>query len=81
MDFENIKSQLKEEIESSLTIWGDLLERFFGDNLAYVYAKGSAIKKWDSSIDYVPVISDIDIHYGVHDKKNYLLVIIQGKPA
>ncbi|OLS19498.1 MAG: hypothetical protein HeimC2_41050 [Candidatus Heimdallarchaeota archaeon LC_2] len=44
MDFDNIKSQLKDEVNSVFTIWLGLLENFFGDNLAYVYAKGSAIK-------------------------------------
>ncbi|MFW9893051.1 MAG: hypothetical protein ACFFFO_12650, partial [Candidatus Thorarchaeota archaeon] len=40
---------------------------FLGPRLEYVYAKGSALKKWDSHIDYVPIISDVDIHIGIHD--------------
>lgn len=67
MNLREIKSQLKEDIKSALSIWHDLLKDFHGDNLLYIYSKGSAIKNWDSVIDYVPVISDIDIHYGVHE--------------
>ncbi len=68
MDFGIIKTQLKNEINSALKIWTDLLLNFHGDNLSYIYAKGSAVKKWDTTIDYVPVISDIDIHYGIQDR-------------
>lgn len=63
-----MKFQLKEEISSAIGIWKELIIDFQGDNLSYIYAKGSAIKNWDSLIDYVPVLSDIDIHYGIHDK-------------
>jgi hypothetical protein len=68
MDFHEMKPQLKNEITSAIGIWKELIIDFHGDNLSYIYAKGSAIKDWDSLIDYVPILGDIDIHYGIHDK-------------
>jgi len=70
MEFEDVKDQLKEEVNSAILIWTDLLKEFHGSNLSYIYSKGSAIKKWETKIDYVPVISDVDIHYDVNDKNH-----------
>ncbi len=51
--------EYKLDIEAALNSWTKIL-RDLSVNLAY--AKGSAIKPWDSPIDYVPILSDIDIH-------------------
>lgn len=32
-----------------------------------IYAKGSSIKPWDSLLDYVPELSDVDIQLVLHD--------------
>jgi hypothetical protein len=40
-----------------------MLMDYFGDKLKYAYTKGSGIKPWDSPIDYVPILSDVDIHF------------------
>lgn len=32
------------------------------DRIAGAYLKGSLLKSWDSAIDYVPEISDVDVH-------------------
>ncbi len=39
-----------------------LFEAIPRSNIAGLYFKGSANKEWDSPLDYVPEISDIDIH-------------------
>lgn len=58
-------SQAQLRLEISLmqqSILEALLALTEPDNLKGIYAKGSAIKAWDSLIDYVPELSDIDIH-------------------
>ena len=60
----------KEEVNSCIEIWSKILKEHFLDKIEYAYVKGSAVKEWDSPIDYVPVLSDIDIHVKlVKDKK------------
>ena len=39
-----------------------LFSVFPTDGVLGVYAKGSTVKTWDSPVDYVPEISDLDIH-------------------
>ena len=39
-----------------------LLERSEPGAVTGVYLKGSALKPWDSAIDYVPELSDVDVH-------------------
>jgi hypothetical protein len=52
-------------------IVGALLEKA-GDSIEGLWLKGSAAKSWDTPIDYVPEISDVDIHYRVADTKSFL---------
>lgn len=57
------KKVLKEEIDSMLEVFVEvLLEEIPKSEIEMIYFKGSAQKKWDSPIDYVPELSDIDIH-------------------
>ncbi len=44
-----------------------LLERIPRDEIRAIYLKGSAKKRWDTPIDYVPEASDLDIHLWFHD--------------
>ncbi|MDC0667890.1 hypothetical protein [Nannocystis radixulma] len=44
-----------------------LLERVPRDAIVGLYAKGSAAKPWDAPLDYVPELSDVDLHVLVHD--------------
>ena len=37
------------------------------DAVLGIYSKGSAVKTWDSPIDYVAEISDLDIHVRIID--------------
>ncbi|MEE9409458.1 MAG: hypothetical protein V3V41_00850 [Candidatus Heimdallarchaeota archaeon] len=54
--------QAKNDVESCISIWSQILENSFKNKVEVVYTKGSAIKNWESIIDYVPIISDVDIH-------------------
>lgn len=57
-----MEDELREDVTIALDIWKDLLLEFFQDDIEYIYAKGSSTKPWESKIDYVPQISDVDIH-------------------
>ena len=44
-----------------------LLDIVPGEEIRAIYLKGSAKKRWDTPIDYVPEASDLDIHVWFHD--------------
>ena len=44
-----------------------LLDNIPKDEIRAVYLKGSAKKRWDTPIDYVPEASDLDVHVWFHD--------------
>jgi hypothetical protein len=44
-------------------------KEYFSDTIEYAYFKGSALNKWDSFLDYVPIVSDLDVHIKVKDNK------------
>jgi hypothetical protein len=44
-----------------------LLEEIPNSEIEGIYCKGSVLKDWDSSLDYVPELSDVDIHLLFHD--------------
>ncbi len=44
-----------------------LLDHIPNDEIRAIYLKGSAKKRWDTPIDYVPEASDIDFHVWFHD--------------
>ncbi|TFF96701.1 hypothetical protein EU546_00895 [Candidatus Thorarchaeota archaeon] len=71
-DFEEHRTRAKEEIGHSLTVWSQILQAAFKGLVTYAYAKGSAVKRWDSDIDYVPTISDVDIHYATENNTQVL---------
>jgi hypothetical protein len=41
---------------------GALLEMIPEQDIAGIYLKGSTLKEWESPIDYVAEVSDVDIH-------------------
>lgn len=43
-----------------------LLEEIPNDRIRAIYMKGSAKKRWDTPIDYVPKASDLDLHVWFH---------------
>ena len=65
--------QAKKEVESSLDIWKTIFEEEYSETIDYVYCKGSATKNWESYIDYVPVLSDVDIHVNPKEHSNFFM--------
>ena len=63
VDYLELQKRARAEINSALEIWTAILQETFGERIRYAYTKGSAIKSWDSIIDYVPEISDVDLHF------------------
>jgi hypothetical protein len=61
-DWKDLMNQARKDVMTAVKIWGEVLEEAFGSRLDYVYAKGSALKEWTSIVDYVPILSDVDIH-------------------
>lgn len=57
------KSELAADIEAMVEAITTSLISNYGEAIAGLWLKGSAAKPWDSPIDYVPEISDVDIHY------------------
>ncbi len=57
------KKVLRKEITCMLEAFVDvLLEEIPESAIEMIYFKGSAQKNWESPLDYVPEISDVDIH-------------------
>ncbi len=63
--------QARKEVNLCLEIWKSLLIENFSTIIDYMYCKGSATKEWDSYIDYVPMLSDVDIHVKVKEDANF----------
>lgn len=62
------QAQLRLEIAAmQQSILETLTQRVAANNLLGVYSKGSSQKAWDSPIDYVPELSDIDVQVLVLD--------------
>ncbi|UCD45321.1 MAG: hypothetical protein JSV27_02135 [Candidatus Bathyarchaeota archaeon] len=55
-------SRAKKEVKACIETWREIFEDRFGGMIECAYAKGSCVKEWGSPIDYVPLISDVDIH-------------------
>ncbi|MHA1935618.1 MAG: hypothetical protein ACW97A_10065 [Candidatus Thorarchaeota archaeon] len=68
-DFERLHEMARADVETCIEVWKEILERL---DIEYAYAKGSATKKWESPIDYVPEISDVDIHIFLKDDTSLL---------
>jgi len=67
MDPENLRNA-RLDVEAAIEAWTDITSNHL-ENLEFVYIKGSATKFWQSPIDYVPVLSDIDLHIKTVDDK------------
>lgn len=55
----------RREVFSCIEAWKTLFETRFCGKIEYAYAKGSGVKEWSTPIDYVPLLSDVDIHIKV----------------
>ena len=71
-NIDNLMNQARRDVDLAFEIWVEILQEKYPERINYAYAKGSAVKKWDSPIDYVPILSDIDIHLSVRDPTNFL---------
>ncbi|MHA2065893.1 MAG: hypothetical protein ACXABY_16100, partial [Candidatus Thorarchaeota archaeon] len=60
-DFALLHKKARHDIRMCLQAWIEILHDELGERIDYVYSKGSSMKNWDSPIDYVPVLSDVDI--------------------
>ncbi len=60
-DYDDLHRRAREDIEIAISIWTDILSSK-DRRVKAAYVKGSAIKVWESPIDYVPFVSDLDIH-------------------
>jgi len=56
--------EARKDVEAAIAVWGELIPERMGDRVSYATLKGSVLKSWDGLVDYVPVISDLDIHIG-----------------
>ncbi|MFX0063912.1 MAG: hypothetical protein ACFFC7_17215 [Candidatus Hermodarchaeota archaeon] len=66
-DFSKLLQKAKSDVRYCLEIWTELLEDLLADRIKYVFAKGSSMKQWETPIDYVPILSDVDIHIMLND--------------
>lgn len=53
---------LKAEVRAGIDAFTEILFKQYPATITGLYWKGSSEKNWDSAIDYVPGISDVDIH-------------------
>ena len=61
-EYSEYMKQAKSEVNSCLSIWKSIFEENYSKSIDFAYVKGSAIKEWKTYIDYVPILSDVDIH-------------------
>jgi len=66
-DWSDLQKRARSDVEVALDAWVIVLGEELGSRIKYAYSKGSALKKWDSPIDYVPTLSDMDIHIMLDD--------------
>lgn len=65
--FKEIQVGLKNDIHNIIQIWKNILIDHYDGHLDLIYVKGSSCKAWNSLIDYVPILSDVDIHYRIKE--------------
>jgi hypothetical protein len=57
------RTKIREEVEAFVEAVSEmLLDAVSPEALRGLYYKGSSIKSWESALDYVPEISDVDFH-------------------
>ena len=66
-DWSDLQKRARADVDLAIEAWVKVLSEELGSRIKYAYAKGSALKKWESPIDYVPTLSDIDIHIMLDD--------------
>lgn len=62
------QEQLRHEVRCMVESFVETLhEKIPNDRIRAIYLKGSARKRWDTPIDYVPEASDLDLHLWFHE--------------
>ena len=61
----------RRDVDICIETWSDVLRESLGPKALYAYAKGSSVKRWDTFMDYVPLLSDVDIHVKVADEADF----------
>jgi len=56
--------EARRDVDAAVTAWREAIEERLSDRVEYATLKGSAAKPWETPADYVPVVSDLDIHIG-----------------
>jgi hypothetical protein len=60
---------LRDEIQAMVTALAGAVGEVFGEeHVRAVWFKGSAQKEWQSPLDYVPALSDVDVHVRLSDE-------------
>ena len=73
VDCVKLHKAARHDVRMCIQAWSETLRKFLGDRLDYMYAKGSAVKAWDSPIDYVPILSDVDVHIRLTDDDGFFV--------
>lgn len=64
---DGVAENLRREARGLAEVLRDVvLEEAPADSVKGVYLKGSSVRPWASRIDYVPEVSDVDVHVRVH---------------
>jgi hypothetical protein len=58
-------SAVRREVDAMVDAVSGALIAALGDSLAGLWLKGSTTRPWDSPLDYVPELSDVDLHYSL----------------
>ena len=62
------RGRLRLEAECLAECFSDqLLAQIPEGEIRAIYLKGSVVKPWESTLDYVPEVSDVDMHVWFHD--------------
>jgi len=56
--------EARKDVDAAIVAWRQVIHERLSDRVTYAVLKGSATKTWQTMADYVPVISDLDIHVG-----------------
>jgi hypothetical protein len=56
---------IRREVDAMVDAVSGALISALGDALAGLWLKGSTTRPWDSPLDYVPELSDVDLHYSL----------------
>lgn len=64
----------RHDVDVCIEVWSGVLQESLGSKVLYAYAKGSTAKRWDTFMDYVPLVSDVDIHVKVSNDDDFFPV-------